>query len=129
MLAVHAVDLAVRAHRRRVVEVAFEERETEDRHRPARARGDFLQALLGLGDEGGPQQEIFGRVARDRQLGKRHEVAGVGLGPFVRLDDARRVALEVTDDEVQLREGNPKPRHLQRIRRTFATNRASRRAR
>src|SRR5207248_2138023 len=116
VLAVHPVNLAVRADRGGVVEVAFEKRKAEHRHRPARAGGDLLQALLRLGDEGGPQEEIFGRIARDRELGERDEVAGVGVGPLVRLDDARRVALEVTDDEVQLREANPKARHASRIR-------------
>src|SRR2546430_12697775 len=43
--------LAVRAHRGRVEEVAFEERKPEDRHRPAGAGGDLLQALLGLRHE------------------------------------------------------------------------------
>src|SRR5207248_3100035 len=116
VLAVHPVNLAVRADRGGVVGVAFEKRKAEHRHRPARAGGDLLQALRRLGDEGGPQEEIFGRIARDRELGERDEVAGVGVGPLVRLDDARRVALEVTDDEVQLREANPKARHASRIR-------------
>ena len=31
----------------------------------------------------GPQQEVFGRIARDRELGERHEVAAGGLGPLV----------------------------------------------
>ena len=83
--------------------------------RPGAGR-DLLDALLGLGDERGPQQEVLGRIAGDRQLGERDEVAAVGFGPLVRLEDARRVALEVADDEVQLREGNPKPRHASRIR-------------
>jgi hypothetical protein len=111
VLAVHAVDLAVRAHGGCVEEVALEEREAEHGHRPPRAGRDLLHALLCLRHEGGPQEKVFGRVPGDRQLGEHNEVAAIGLGPLVRLDDARRVALEVTDDEVQLRERDAKPGH------------------
>ncbi len=75
LLAVHAVDAAVRADRSRVVEVAARFGETDHGRGPGRARRDLVEHLDRLRDERGPQQQIFGRVARDRELREHDEVA------------------------------------------------------
>ena len=66
----------------------------------------------------GPQQEVFGRVPGDRELGKRDEVAPGGVGPFVGVEHAVDVAVEVADDEVELRGGESEAGHRFRIRDT-----------
>ena len=64
LLAVDAVHAAVRADRRRVVQIATRFGETDDRRGPRRARRDLVERLDRLRDERGPQEEVFGRVAR-----------------------------------------------------------------
>ena len=43
-----------------------------------------------LRDERRAQQQVFGRVAGERELGERDEVAAGGVGPLVGVEDARR---------------------------------------
>ena len=82
----------------------------------AGARRDLVERLGRLRDERRPQQQIFGRVPGDRELGEDDEVATRGLGLVVRLEDPRRVALEIADDDVDLGGGHPEARHGPRIR-------------
>ena len=67
------------------------------------------------GDERGAQQQVFGRVAGDRQLGEHHEVAALGHRRVVRVEHALRVAVEVTHDGVELGDADAQPDHLPRI--------------
>ena len=46
----------------------------------AGARRELLERLGRLGDERRAQQEVFGRIAGDRQLGEHDEVAAGRLG-------------------------------------------------
>ena len=78
----------------------------------------------GLGDERGAQQEVLGRIAGDRQLGEHDEIGAGGLGGLVRLEDAVDVAVEVTDDDVDLGGGDAQPRHHPRIRAALSDQRA-----
>ena len=80
VLAVDALHLAVRADRGGVVEVAAGLGEADHRGEPPGARRDLLERLGGLGDERRLQQEVLGRVAGDRELGERDEVAARGVG-------------------------------------------------
>ncbi len=84
----------------------------------AGADRDLLQHLGALRDERGTQEEVLGRVPGDRELGERDEVGAGALGLFVRVEDARRVAVEVTDHEVELRGRHSEPGHTARIRDT-----------
>ena len=111
MLAVRAEDTALGAHRGRVVEVAVGLGEPDDRRGPPRARGDLLERLEGLRDERRPQQKVFRRVPGDRQLREGDEVAAGRFGAVVGVEDARRVALEVADHEVELGSGDADTRH------------------
>ena len=77
---------------------------------------DLVERLRGLRDERGPQEEILGRVPGDGELGEHDEIATRGLGFVVGLEDARRVAFEIADDDVQLGGGHPDARHRPRIR-------------
>ncbi len=57
--------------------------------------------------EPGPEEQVLGRVPGDRELGEEDEV---GAGPprvAERVHDLVPVAVEVADDDVQLRERQP----------------------
>ena len=85
--------------------------------RPVRA-AELLERLTGPGDERGAQQEVFGRVAGDRELGEGHEVASGGVGLLIGGEHAVDVAVDVTHDEVELRGGEAETGHGPRIRDT-----------
>ena len=103
-LAVDGLHLAVGADRARVVEVAVEVGEADERDEAARLARDLLQRLLGRADEARPQQQVLGRVGRDGELGQEHEVGLGAAGLGDRLQDALAVAVEVADGGVDLGE-------------------------
>ena len=111
MLAIHANDASVRAHGGRVVEVATGLREPDDGRGSTGTRRDLLERLLRLRHERRAQQKVLRRVTGDRQLRKGHEIAGRSLGALVDLDDPRRVPLQVTHDEIELRGRDAQVRH------------------
>ncbi len=65
---------------------------------------DFLQGSLDGVPQTGVKQEVLGRVATDAQLGENDQV-GVQFvtGFFGGLENARRIALHVANDEIELR--------------------------
>ena len=70
------------------------------------ALGRLVDRRPGLGDERPPQEEVLGRVAAQRQLG-RHEQINPSRMRRARLgNDAVCVARQVTDDDVDLGQGN-----------------------
>ena len=95
--------------------------------RPVRA-AIFASVSAASADERRAQQEVLGRVAGDRELGERDEVDVGGLGRRVGVEDARRVALEVADDEIELGGGDAEPGHGPRIRPRRRTGPAAHRA-
>ena len=97
-------------------EVAAGLGEPDDRGEPPGARRELLERLGGLRDERRLQQEVLGRVPGDRELRERDEVAARGVGLLVGLEDPRRVAGEVADDEIELGRGEAQPGHVPRIR-------------
>ena len=113
VLAVDAPHLALRAQRRACWPVRRRRglRVPDHRGGGAGTGRDLGQRLGRVGHEGGPEQQVLGRVAGDRELGERHEVGVDRGGPVVGLEDARLVAVEVTDDEVELRGRDPDARH------------------
>ncbi len=116
VLPVDAEHAAVRADRGRVVEVTVGLGEPDHRRHPAGAGGELLERLPGLRDERGPQQQVLRGIPGDRELGEGHEVAVESVRPLVGVEQARRVALEVTDDEIELRGRDAQACHDERIR-------------
>ena len=70
-------------------------------------------AALGLGHERRLQQQVFGRVAGERELGEEHHVAHLVGGGLVGRQHPFHVACEVTDHAVDLCARNPQPRHVE----------------
>ena len=103
-LAVDGLDLAGRADRTGVVEVAVEVRRAHERDDPAGGPRDLLQRALRRPDEAGAEQEVLRRVAGDRELGEEDEVGARVLGLGEATEDALAVAVEVADDGVDLGE-------------------------
>ncbi len=110
-LAVRADDLAVRAHRRGVVEVAVLIDETDHCGAPAGSSGELRQRLDVVGDEPRLQHQVFWWIPGGRQLGKRNDVAAGGLGPVVRVEHLGQVPVEVTHGRVELSEPHSQHRH------------------
>ena len=107
MLAVHALDGAVCADECGIREVAVERRRADQRDGICACARDFDDRLARGADETRPQQQVLGRVARDRELGEDDEVGGCPLRLGDRGDDPLDVPVEVADDDVQLRERDP----------------------
>jgi hypothetical protein len=107
VLVVHGADATVSADRARIGQVAVEPRCSHERDEPVRGAGDRLQRFPGRSDESGSEQEILGRIARDRELGEDDEI-GVRLAcPGEARENLLAVSLEVADDAVDLRERDP----------------------
>ena len=85
---------------------SYSARERDD---PARLVRDLLRRPLRRADEAGAQEQILGRVARDRELGEEDEVGPALLRLGEPREDPVAVAVEVADDGVHLREGEPHP--------------------
>ena len=118
MLAEGADDLPVRAHGRRVVEIAAVALGRADDRDAARSTcRELVERFGGLRDEGRAQQQVFRRIARDRELGEGNEVAPGRFGGFVGGDQPRDVSFEIADDEVVLCGGDTQA-HAPRIRGT-----------
>jgi glutamate-ammonia-ligase adenylyltransferase len=69
-------------------------------------------------DERRAQEEVFGGIPRERQLGKRDQIASGGIRPLVGVAHPRRVPVEVSDDEVELSGSQADTGHRSRIRDT-----------
>ena len=57
-------------------------------------------------DERGAEQEVLGRIARDRELGEDDELGAGGTRLGDPADDAVAVAVEVADGRVDLGQGD-----------------------
>ena len=62
------------------------------------------QRLAAGGHERGPQQQVLGRIAGERELGREHEPRTLGPGAARGGGDEARVAGEVADGGVDLRQ-------------------------
>ena len=72
-----------------------------------RLGSDQLEAALGRAQEAGPQEEIFGRIARHRELGEKGQV-GIRPARFLEAgEDALAVPVDVPDNGVYLGERKP----------------------
>ena len=106
-LVVHALHLAVGADRGRVVQVVRAVDEAHDRRASAGARRELLERRQVVGDEPRLEQEVLGRVARDRELGEHREIASGRLGAVEHGEQGRHIAVEVAHHGVQLAGGDP----------------------
>ena len=108
VLEAQARDLALGQQQRGVVELAVLGPGRAQQHRRAAARGlgEFLNCALAGGDEGGLQDQILGRVARNEQFRGHHQI---GALPFRFLQGALElgeIARDVAHDRVELGDGN-----------------------
>ena len=107
LLAVHGADLAFRAHRARVREVAVEPGRPDEGDASVRGAGDLLERVARGPHEPGPEKEVLGRVAGDRELREDDEIGAFAPCVGEEREDLLAVAGEVADDRVQLRERDP----------------------
>src|SRR3954447_16762221 len=114
-LVVGALHPAASANGRGVVEVTASVDEADDGGATARAGGDLVECRAVRPDEPGLQQEILRRVARDGQLGKDGDVTTSGFRLSIPGEDAIGVAVEITDDGVELAQRNADQRHVTRL--------------
>ena len=118
LLAVDTPQLPSREHGTRIGEVALEERAADEGRDPLGRSGDLVEGRARSPDEARSQEQVLRWVPRDRELGKDDEVGAGGMRLTDRVDDEGAVAGDVTDDRVELGEGEPHARRL-----TFSTAR------
>ena len=111
-LVVDVDELSIAGNRGRVVDVVLPVDESDDCGDLLRLSHDQIEGTQIGRDELGLEQEIFGRIARDCQLGKddngRAEVPGLADS----VQDLFPISVQVTDGEVDLREGDSKVVHI-----------------
>ena len=90
-----------------VCQVAIEERHADQRDGRRAGPGDLVERPRGGLDEARAQEQVLGRVAGDRELGKHDEVCTCGLRLAQMVEHAIAVAVEVADDGVQLGQRDP----------------------
>ena len=106
-LAVDGRDLAVGEHRRGVVDVLGALGKADQRHDPARARGQLVKRRGRLLEEGRLQQQVLGWVAAQRQLGEDDQRGARVASRRGLLGDLRGVAVDVAHGRVDLRQRDP----------------------
>jgi hypothetical protein len=107
MLPVHRPDLTVRAYGACVREVALEPGRADERDEALGRARDLVEHGPRGPYESRPQEQVLGRVAGHRELREDGEV-GLGGARFGEEgEDLLAVAVEVSDDRVQLGEREP----------------------
>ena len=114
-LAVCADHLAADAHCCRVVEIAIAGDVSDDRSAPAGARRYFAERGQIVGDEARLEHQVLRRIAGDRQLAERNDVASGRLGLVVGGENPGDIAVEIADRRVQLCQCNSQPCHRARL--------------
>jgi hypothetical protein len=108
VLAVRADHHAVRDHRRRVEAPALARQGVADHDLHLRIlqqlRAQFLQGRVGRCVECPAQQQVFGRVTRQRQFRSEQDMRPGGSRASRGVEDLPAVALEVADGAIQLRD-------------------------
>ena len=107
-LAVRGFNASITQHAGRVVDHAARRlRPTDHGHGALRGSCDPLHRRLAIAQEAGAQQQVFRRIAADRQFGEQHQVRAVLV---TRLGDHRGNALGVlrhgTHGEIELGQGD-----------------------
>ncbi len=89
-----------------VVAVAVPLGEADHRDAGAHRRGQAVERLPGGGREGGAQEQVLGRIAGDGELRDERDVGAGPGGVAKRGRDHLGVAVDVTDDRVELCQGD-----------------------
>ena len=89
-----------------------------------RARGELVERVGGRVEEAVLQQQVLGRVAGQRQLGEHDELGAGVAGALGPVGDLGRVAVEVADGGVRLRERDAKGMAGERHPSSIATRKA-----
>ena len=79
-------------------------RRADERGDAARRPGDPVDRAPRGADEPGAEQQVFRRVAGDRELGEEHDVGVLVAGALQPVDDPGGVAVDVADDAIDLSE-------------------------
>ena len=111
MLAVDAGPAAVVQHRGRVEQLRLALHSAHDQRHAGRVGDEVAGALHGPLDERGAEQQVLGRVARDRQLGEGQHLHAQRAGAPDGGDDPLEVAVEVADRRVQLGQAESQGAH------------------
>ena len=85
--------------------------EAHDGHAVAGGRGDLVECSEVVRHKPRLEEEVLGRVARDRQLREHAEIRPRLLGQSECSEDPIDVALEITHHGVELRERQPQVGH------------------
>ena len=105
LLTILGNDLAPINDAGRVIEITIVQQRVAD-DRIGRARHGAADALKRLADtqpDAGPQQQVLGRIATEGKLGEHHHrCRKCTLGPGNGLDHLGGIALEVTDEGIEL---------------------------
>ncbi len=106
-------DLALPADRRRVDQPAVGEHVhvADDRSAPAGGGGHIGEHRQVVGHEGGPSEEVLGRISGDGELREHGQVHPRTLGRRQGVENPTGVAGQVAHHRVDLAGGHPNPRH------------------
>ena len=104
VLPVDGLHAPIGADRAGVGEIAVEPRRSDERRDAGALRGDLLERLVRGADEPGPEQEVLRWVPGRRELGEDDEIRSGCACLAEAREDLLAVAVEVADDDVQLRE-------------------------
>jgi hypothetical protein len=104
-LAVDRLHLPAREDETGVEEVAVEVGRAHEHGRAACLTRDLLDAALGGAHEAGTQQQVLRRIAGDRKLREEDEIGSVRFRVGEVAENHVAVALEVSDDRVDLGKG------------------------
>ena len=107
LLPVEAAYLAPRTDGACIREIPVEPWCADEHHALPRRARDLLDDVVCSPYEAGPEEEIFGRVARHGQLREQHEVRVLRLRVGQEREDLVTVPLEVADHGIQLCECEP----------------------
>jgi hypothetical protein len=89
------------------VQIALEQRAADQRRDPVHLAREVAQDALGGAHEAGPEQQVLGRVAGDRELREEDEV-GVRVARLREpAQDPLPVPVQVADDDIDLGEREP----------------------
>ncbi len=110
-LAVNADELAVMQHGRGVEEIALTVDETNHGDESLGGGQEAVEGAAVVGDEAGLEQQVLGRIARDRKLGEDDEMSLGGAGLLDSGEHAIDIAGEITDGRVDLSQRNAERTH------------------
>ena len=100
-------DDAVDEQQRAVLDAVAVEPRAADQQRHVDRRGERLGGRAAVGEEAAAEEQILGRIARDRELGREDEIGSLVAGARRGVDEPRAIGVERADCEVELGECDP----------------------